>query len=199
MATRPVIGYFHSSACVFAGPRFSLRSQSARCSSWSAARPAERPWPIRKRARPAPSRRPHPESSRSGSSGSRPSPRRFTRRRRGASRERIYVVEQAGRIRVIQKGRVLSKPFLDIRPLVSSGGERGLLSVAFHPDYAQNRLFYVNYTNVDGDTRVVEYRARAGASPARQRELLAVNQPVPEPQRWPARVRKGRLPVRGHG
>ena len=92
---------------------------------------------------------------------------------------RIYVVEQAGRIRIIQKGRVLSKPFLDIRPLVSSGGERGLLSVAFHPDYAQNRLFYVNYTNVDGDTRVVEYRARAGASPARQRELLAVNQPAP--------------------
>ena len=92
---------------------------------------------------------------------------------------RIYVVEQAGRIRVIEKGRVLAKPFLDIRSLVRSGGEQGLLSVAFHPDYAENGLFYVNYTNLDGDTRVVEYRARAGASPVRERELLAVNQPYP--------------------
>jgi glucose/arabinose dehydrogenase len=89
------------------------------------------------------------------------------------------VVEQAGRIRVIEKGRVLAKPFLDIRSLVRSGGEQGLLSVAFHPDYAENGLFYVNYTNVNGDTRVVEYRARAGASPVRARELLAVNQPYP--------------------
>ena len=94
---------------------------------------------------------------------------------------------------------MLSKPFLDIRPLVSSGGERGLLSVAFHPDYAQNRLFYVNYTNVDGDTRVVEYRARAGASPARQRELLAVNQPYPNHNGGQLAFGRDGLPVRGHG
>jgi glucose/arabinose dehydrogenase len=90
---------------------------------------------------------------------------------------RLYVVEQAGRIRVIQAGRVLSRPFLDIRSIVASGGERGLLSVAFHPRYASNRLFYVDYTDVEGDTRVVEYRARAGGQPVRVRQLLFVDQP----------------------
>ena len=90
---------------------------------------------------------------------------------------RIYVVEQAGRIRVIENGRVLPRPFLDIRSLVQSGGEQGLLSLAFHPNYAENRLFYVNYTNTNGDTRVVEYRAADGAAPERVRELLAVDQP----------------------
>ena len=90
---------------------------------------------------------------------------------------RIYVVEQAGRIRVIENGRVLPQPFLDIRSLVQSGGEQGLLSLAFHPNYAENRLFFVNYTNTNGDTRVVEYRASDGAAPERVRELLAVDQP----------------------
>jgi glucose/arabinose dehydrogenase len=90
---------------------------------------------------------------------------------------RLYIVEQWGRIRILQGDRLLERPFLDIRPLVLSGGERGLLSVAFHPDYESNRLFYVNYTDLDGHTHVVEYRARPGRDPARRRELLFVEQP----------------------
>jgi glucose/arabinose dehydrogenase len=90
---------------------------------------------------------------------------------------RLYVVEQEGRIVILERRRVLSRPFLDIVELVRSGGEQGLLSVAFHPDYEGNRLFYVNYTDVDGNTRVVEYRTRSGRDPARTRELLFVEQP----------------------
>jgi glucose/arabinose dehydrogenase len=89
---------------------------------------------------------------------------------------RIYVVEQDGRIRVVQGRRV--RTFLDIRGRVQSGGEQGLLSVAFHPAYRQNRRFYVNYTDNNGHTRVVEYRsngARALLGTARQ--LLFVRQP----------------------
>ena len=90
---------------------------------------------------------------------------------------RIYVVEQIGRIRVVERGRVLSTPFLDIQGLTEDRGEQGLLSMAFHPSYASNRLFYVNYTDNNGDTRVVEYRARPGRSPQQVRELLFVDQP----------------------
>jgi glucose/arabinose dehydrogenase len=91
---------------------------------------------------------------------------------------RIYVVEQVGRIQVIENGRVRAQPFLDIRDSVQAGGEQGLLSVAFHPNYAKNRRFYVNYTDTNGDTRVVEYRSngtRALSGSARQ--LLFVDQP----------------------
>ena len=97
-------------------------------------------------------------------------------------RSRVFVVEQQGRIRVVLRGRLLAAPFLDIRRLVVAGGEQGLLSVAFHPRYAQNRRFYVNYTDRNGDTRVVQYRAnRAGtaALPTTARRLLFVNQPYP--------------------
>jgi glucose/arabinose dehydrogenase len=94
--------------------------------------------------------------------------------------DRLYVVEQAGRIRIVEGGRVEAKPFLDVTSDVVSGGEQGLLSVAFHPDYAENGLLYVNYTDLRGDTRVVEYRAledRTAAEPASRRFLLAIDQP----------------------
>jgi glucose/arabinose dehydrogenase len=91
---------------------------------------------------------------------------------------RLYVVEQAGRIRVVEDGQVRAEPFLDLTDRVRSGGERGLLSVAFHPDYAENGRLFVDYTNRDGDTRVVELRASGGqADPGSARELLAVEQP----------------------
>ncbi|MGE5691669.1 MAG: PQQ-dependent sugar dehydrogenase [Pseudomonadota bacterium] len=91
---------------------------------------------------------------------------------------RLYVVEQAGRIRVVENGRLRAEPFLDIRPLVRSGGEQGLLSVAFHPAYASNRRFYVNYTDRDGDTNVVEYRSDGTtALPGTARRLLRIDQP----------------------
>jgi glucose/arabinose dehydrogenase len=89
---------------------------------------------------------------------------------------RVYVVEQDGRIRVLQNGRL--RTFLDISSRVRSGGEQGLLSVAFHPRYARNRRFYVNYTDVNGHTRVVEYRSnRTRALPRTARHLLFVRQP----------------------
>ena len=77
---------------------------------------------------------------------------------------RLYVVEQQGVIRVLERGKVRVQPFLDIRRRISSGGERGLFSVAFHPGYAKNRRFYVHFTNTAGDTRVVEYRSNGRAA-----------------------------------
>src|SRR6476620_12323036 len=58
---------------------------------------------------------------------------------------RLYVVEQRGVIRVVEGGKLRRQPFLDIHARVSCCGEQGLLSVAFHPRYAKNRLFYVDY------------------------------------------------------
>jgi glucose/arabinose dehydrogenase len=87
----------------------------------------------------------------------------------------LYVVEQAGRILVLKGGRISSTPFLDIRSLVVSGGEQGLLSVAFDPHYEQNHRFYVDYTDRNGDTRVVQYRSDGTkAIPASAKQLLFV-------------------------
>jgi len=71
---------------------------------------------------------------------------------------RLYVVEQGGVIQVLQGGKRRSAPFLDIRSLVTAGGEQGLLGLAFHPSYPKVRKLYVQYTARDGSTKVVEYR-----------------------------------------
>jgi glucose/arabinose dehydrogenase len=71
---------------------------------------------------------------------------------------RVFVVEQGGTIRVIRGGKRLARPFLDLRSKVTAGGEQGLLSMAFAPDYATTRRFYVNYTDASGVQNVVEYR-----------------------------------------
>jgi glucose/arabinose dehydrogenase len=84
---------------------------------------------------------------------------------------RIYVVEQEGRIRIVQNGRITGT-FLDIRSQVACCGEQGLLSVAFHPRYGRNGKYYVNYTDRRGDTRVVEYRGQR-----RLRQIFFVDQP----------------------
>jgi glucose/arabinose dehydrogenase len=70
---------------------------------------------------------------------------------------RVFVVEQAGRIMVVRNGRKLATPFLDIRSDVLAGGERGLLSIAFAPDYARSGLFYVYYTDKGGNIHVQEF------------------------------------------
>ncbi len=78
---------------------------------------------------------------------------------------RLFIVEQAGLIRIFRPGLgLLSTPFLDIRSRVVSGGEQGLLSVAFHPSYASNRRFFVYYTSLTGGLHLViaEYRVSAG-------------------------------------
>ena len=93
-------------------------------------------------------------------------------------RGRLYALEQAGRVRVVANGRLRRVPFLDIRRRVKAGGEQGLLGLAFHPDYRTNRRFYVHYTDVRGDTRLVEYRSnRARALAETARPLLFADQP----------------------
>ncbi len=75
---------------------------------------------------------------------------------------RIFVVEQAGRVRLVKDGVLQTTPFLDITSRVLSGGERGLLSVAFHPQYATNHLFYVYFTTQpNGDIRIERFTATA--------------------------------------
>jgi glucose/arabinose dehydrogenase len=96
-------------------------------------------------------------------------------------RRRIFVVEQGGRIELLLGGRRVQRPFLDLSNEVTVGGEQGLLSVAFAPDYARSGRFYVNFTDRGGDTRVQEFR-RSRASPNRadkasRRQVLSVDQP----------------------
>src|SRR5262245_16011590 len=74
---------------------------------------------------------------------------------------RVYVVEQRGTVRVIENGKLRNGFFLDVQSRTAAGGEQGLLGLAFDPQYAQNRLIYVNYTDRNGDTRVVRYRTNA--------------------------------------
>lgn len=76
----------------------------------------------------------------------------------------LFVVEQPGVIRVLRKGRVLERPFLDLGDLVQYGGEEGLLSVAFDPGYAKNRRFFVYYVNTDGDLRVDSLKRKRKSS-----------------------------------
>ncbi len=99
----------------------------------------------------------------------------------GDGAAQIYVVDQAGRVRILRGGALLPTPFLDIRSLVTFSGEQGLLGLAFHPGYATNGKFYVNYTRAgDGATVVASYRVSADrdrADPASGIELLTIAQP----------------------
>jgi glucose/arabinose dehydrogenase len=75
-----------------------------------------------------------------------------------------FVVQQSGRIRVVRNGTVLSTDFLNLTGSIVSGGERGLLGLAFSPDYAQTGRFFVNFTNPAGDTVIARFR-RSAANP----------------------------------
>jgi cysteine-rich repeat protein len=93
---------------------------------------------------------------------------------------RLFVVEQAGRIRIIEHGTLLDTPFLDIQDRVGCCGERGLLSVAFHPDYERNGRFFVDYTNRAGDTVIARYTVGSDPDVAErdsERILLTIAQP----------------------
>ena len=74
---------------------------------------------------------------------------------------RLFIVEQTGKIRIVKGGSLLATPFLDLTPNVAKGGEQGLLGLAFHPGYRTNRKLYVSYTDRNGDSVVREYRASA--------------------------------------
>jgi glucose/arabinose dehydrogenase len=77
---------------------------------------------------------------------------------------RLFVAEQPGRIRIVRDGQLVARPFLEITDRISSGGERGLLGLAFHPDFPADPRFFVDYTDRDGNT-VVEQYAVTGADP----------------------------------
>ncbi len=98
--------------------------------------------------------------------------------------DRLFVIEQYHGIRVIEDGELLDTPFLDLEDEVATGNEQGVLGLAFHPDYAENRRFYVNYIARGGDTKVKEYRARRSdpdrASKSSGRLILDIDQP----HRW---------------
>jgi hypothetical protein len=93
---------------------------------------------------------------------------------------RLFVVEKTGRVRIVRNDTVLAGVFLDLSTQVSGGGEQGLLSLAFHPDYAQNGRVYASYTNRAGDTRVVRYTVSADperVDPSTADTVLALAQP----------------------
>lgn len=90
---------------------------------------------------------------------------------------RLYVVEQRGRIRIINlvNDTLVSAPFLDIISRVRSGGERGLLGLAFHPDFQQNGYFFVNYTNSSGTSVIARYRASSPTSTNANTQTILMN------------------------
>jgi glucose/arabinose dehydrogenase len=95
--------------------------------------------------------------------------------------KRLFIVEKTGAIRVLKAGRVLPEPFLDLRSRVSRGSEQGLLGLAFHGKFATSGRLFVNYTDKDGDTRIVEITVASPAADhatiASERQLLFVDQP----------------------
>ncbi len=96
--------------------------------------------------------------------------------------QRLFVVEQTGKIQIIDEmGERLATPFLDIVSRVNSGAsEQGLLSVAFHPNYAGNKRFFVNYTNRDNATVISEFMVSGDpnvADPSSERILMTIPQP----------------------
>jgi glucose/arabinose dehydrogenase len=96
-------------------------------------------------------------------------------------RDDLYVVEKTGRIVIVRNGEPLPEPFLDLAAEVSSSYEQGLLSMAFAPDYERSGRFYVDYTDAEGDSRIVEFQRSEPdpdvADPESARELLFVDQP----------------------
>jgi hypothetical protein len=97
---------------------------------------------------------------------------------------RVFIVEKTGRIKILdlQTGAVLATPFLNISTLVSGGFEQGLLGMAFHPDYASNGFFYVNYTDTAGDTVIARYTvsgdpATSNVANTTGTQILSIDQP----------------------
>ena len=100
---------------------------------------------------------------------------------KNAGDERLFVVEKSGKIKILnQNGSVNSTPFLDIEDRVSTNAnERGLLGLAFHPNYPENPFFFVNYTNNSGATTISKFSVSANQDIANDSEtiLLEINQP----------------------
>ena len=101
----------------------------------------------------------------------------------GDGSDRLFIIEQQGRIRVLAAGQLLDTPFLDITDRVDdSSNEMGLLGLAFHPDYSKNGYFYINYTEDGGDTVIARYQVSPDsnlADPNSEKRLLNIGQPFP--------------------
>jgi glucose/arabinose dehydrogenase len=91
----------------------------------------------------------------------------------------LFVVEQEGKVVVLRDGHRQRRPFLDVSSLISSGGERGLLSIAFPPDYKHSRRFYVYYTDPQGNIRIDEFKRRSATRAARSSRRAVVQIPHP--------------------
>lgn len=94
---------------------------------------------------------------------------------------RLFVVERAGRVQIVENGTILTPPFLDISGAVNTNGEMGLLGIAFAPDYVTSGRFYVHYNDTAGDSRIVRYRVSSNrdvADPASAEAILLVDQPA---------------------
>jgi glucose/arabinose dehydrogenase len=96
---------------------------------------------------------------------------------------RIFVTEQGGRVRLILNGVLQATPFLDISALTTASGEQGLLGLAFHPDYANNRKFYVSYTQTGSGSSVVRQYLRDAVDPnvADPASFTTIIGPIPQP------------------
>jgi len=93
---------------------------------------------------------------------------------------RLFIAQQTGEILIWDGDEILTTPFLDVSGLIACCGERGLLGLALHPDFASNGLFYIDYTDSDGDTVVARYQTSADpnlADPFSAQTLLSVDQP----------------------
>jgi len=93
---------------------------------------------------------------------------------------RLFVAEKGGYVRIVENDTLQPGVFLDVHTLVSGGSEQGLLGLAFHPDYAGNGLFYISYTDTDGDSRIVEYTVSGDpdvADAGSARNIIEVDQP----------------------
>jgi glucose/arabinose dehydrogenase len=97
---------------------------------------------------------------------------------------RLFIIEQVGLIRVLEKGQLSPVPFLDIRDRVGSqSNEQGLLGLAFHPHFAETGFFYVNYTDLQGNTVISRFQAPVDtplpADTTSEKRLLSIDQPYP--------------------
>jgi len=103
-------------------------------------------------------------------------------RNAGDGSGRLFLVSSAGRVIIQRDGQSLAVPFLDISGRISTGGERGLLSLAFAPDFASSGFFYTWYTDLAGDTVLSRFRTSGipdRADPNSEQILLTVEQPAP--------------------
>jgi glucose/arabinose dehydrogenase len=98
----------------------------------------------------------------------------------GDGSNRLFVTEQGGAIKIVENGIHLPTAFLNVSTLISSGGEQGLLGLAFHPDYTTNGYFYINYTDINGDTVIDRFTVSDNpnsADIASRHQVLFFDQP----------------------